>query len=83
MGVQEKPRKPITPRDIHQLRVLRLLADGRAYTIAEISTALKLSDPRSVIRNLRRKGYPIGDMWQKAVYGTRYKRYFLRNDMTI
>lgn len=83
MKTQEKPQKPITPRDFQQLRVLRMLSDGRAYTIAEISTALKLSDPRSVIRNLRHKGYPIGDMWQKAVYGTRYKRYFLRNDLTI
>lgn len=83
MKTQEKPQKQAKPRDFHQLRVLSMLSDGRAYTIAEISTALKLSDPRGIIRNLRRKGYPIGDMWQKAVYGTRYKKYFLRNDLTI
>ena len=65
MKTQEKPRKPIKPRDFHQSRLLSLLSDGKAYTIADISTALKLSDPRGVIRNLRRKGYPIGDMWQK------------------
>jgi hypothetical protein len=79
----QKQEKPALPRDFHQSRLLSLLSDGKAYTIADISIALKLSDPRSVIRNLRRKGYPIGDMWHKAVYGTRYKRYFLRNDLTI
>lgn len=72
--------KPAIPRDFHQARLLSLLSDGKQYTIADISIALKLSDPRGVIRNLRRKGYQICDVWHKAVYGTRYKRYFLRND---
>ena len=75
--------KPVMARDFHQARLLSLLSDGKHYTVADISIALKLSDPRSVIRNLRRKGYQICDEWHKAVYGTRYKRYFLRNDMTI
>ena len=78
MKTQENARKSHLSRDFHQQRVLNMLSDGKPYTIAEISAALKLSDPRGVIRNLRKKGWLICDTWHKAVYGTRYKRYFLK-----
>lgn len=61
----------------HQQRVINLLSDGGHYSVADISVALHLSDPRSVIRNLREKGYPISDKWCDAVHGGRYKKYFM------
>lgn len=63
----------------HQQRVINLLSDGKHYSVADISVALHLSDPRSVIRNLREKGHPISDEWCDAVHGGgRFKRYFMK-----
>lgn len=45
--------------------------------MADISAALRLSDPRALIRDLRHKGIAISDEWVKAVHGSRYKRYFV------
>ena len=64
-----------------QRRVINLLSDGKHYSVADISVALHLSDPRSVIRNLREKGYLISDEWCDAVHGGRYKKYFLRKEV--
>lgn len=62
----------------HQKRILRLLSDGVPRTVADISIALRLSDPRSVIRDLRHKGVAISDVWCPSVHGGRFKRYFIR-----
>ncbi|WP_300854565.1 hypothetical protein [uncultured Alistipes sp.] len=65
----------------HQRRVINLLSDGKHYSVADISVALHLSDPRSVIRNLREKGHPISDEWCDAVHGGgRFKRYFIHGE---
>lgn len=61
----------------HQRRVFNLLSDGIPRTIADISADLRLSDPRSVIRDLRHKGVVVSDFWVKSKYGSRYKRYFI------
>ena len=61
----------------HQRRVFNLLSDGIPRTIADISADLRLSDPRSVIRDLRHKGVVVSDFWVKSEYGSRYKRYFI------
>ena len=50
----------------HQRRVFNLL-----------SADLRLSDPRSVIRDLRHKGVVVSDFWVKSEHGSRYKRYFI------
>lgn len=57
--------------------VLSLLRSGGEWSAAEITLRLMVSDPRGIIRELRRKGYRIADRWQKGVYGGRYKRYRL------
>ena len=61
----------------HQRRVFNLLSDGIPRTIAVISADLRLSDPRSVIRDLRHKGVVVSDFWGKSEHGSRYKRYFI------
>ncbi|MBO7263885.1 MAG: hypothetical protein J6U93_05125 [Alistipes sp.] len=61
-----------------QGRVLRLLLKGQKLSGGEIARALGMSDPRGHIRDLRRKGYPISDMWVTTSYGTRYKLFFIR-----
>lgn len=67
----------------HQNRVYDLLSDGVHRSAADITNALGLSDPRSIIRDLRDKGVPISDEWCDAVHGGRFKRYFVRKDNTL
>lgn len=64
----------------HQRRVYNFLLQGGHYSVADISAALRLSDPRSVIRGLRGKGVPIADVWCDGEHGGRFKRYFIRKD---
>ena len=69
----------LTPQ---QRRLFDLLIDGYPRSAAEISVALRLSDPRGVIRNLRRTGIYVSDYWEKGGYGVRFKRYFIRKERT-
>lgn len=62
----------------HQQRIYNLLSDGIPRSAADITILLRLSDPRSVIRDLRHKGVPIADEWCEGVHGGRFKRYFIR-----
>ena len=64
----------------HQIRVFNLLSDGKPRSAADISTALRLSDPRSVIRSLRHTGVQVSDYWVNTEYGRRFKRYFIRKE---
>ena len=66
------------PRGYHQQRVLNLRSDGIPRSVADISAALRLSDPRSVIRGLRARGIIVSDEWHKSEHGGRFKRYFIR-----
>ena len=61
----------------HQQRVYNLLQSGKKYSAADISVALRLSDPRSCIRDLRAKGIDILDEWVPSEHGSRFKRYYL------
>lgn len=61
----------------HQNRLYNFLSAGSHQSVADISTALKLSDPRGGIRDLRDKGIEILDEWIPAEHGGRFKRYFL------
>lgn len=91
--MEKKQNAPGTPREhagacntnnfpvklsFHQKRVYDLLSDGVHRSAADITNALGLSDPRSIIRDLRDKGVPISDEWRDAVHGGRFKRYFIR-----
>lgn len=64
-------------------RIFNLLAYGKPRSVADISKDLGMSDPRSVIRCLRKRGYHISDMWVKSKYGNRFKRYFIRKTPNI
>lgn len=57
-------------------KVLNFLRQGGQYSVVEMVQNLKISDPRSAIRYLRKKGVPIGDFWVKSDF-SRYKKYFL------
>lgn len=65
----------------HQQRVYDLLSSGGMFSVVDISMRLRLSDPRSIIRNLRRSGISVGDVWVNTAYGSRYKRYFIKRDL--
>lgn len=62
-------------------RVLNFLSRGGRYSVADISAALHMSDPRSSIRNLRRRGVPILDEWYPSAHGSRYKKYFIGKEV--
>lgn len=64
----------------HQQRIYNLLSDGIPRSAADITISLRMSDPRSVIRDLRHKGVPIADEWCEGVHGGRFKRYFIRKE---
>ncbi len=69
----------VIPRlSYHQKRIYNLLSDGIPRSAADITISLRMSDPRSVIRDLRHKGVPIADEWCEGVHGGRFKRYFIR-----
>lgn len=61
-----------------QKRVMSLLMDGGKYSVADISARLMLSDPRSHIRELRKRGIAILDEWRETGYGNRYKVYYYK-----
>lgn len=60
-----------------QTKVKNILSDGGQHSTADISTALHIGDPRSIIRGLRRLGIPVVDVWVMGQYGVRFKRYFI------
>lgn len=65
----------------HQRRVYNFLLQGGRHSVADISAALRLSDPRALIRDLRHKGIAISDEWIRAEHGGRFKRYFIRKEV--
>lgn len=77
----DKDSKKMLP--LQQRRLLAYLySSTHPQSVADISVALHQSDPRGHIAYLRRKGFPIGDVWCKSPYGSRYKRYFIRKEVS-
>lgn len=66
----------------HQRRVFNLLSDGVPRSAADISAELRLSDPRGTIRCLRKRGIEVSDQWITAAHGSRFKRYFIRKEVS-
>ncbi|MDE6183650.1 MAG: hypothetical protein K2F53_04420 [Rikenellaceae bacterium] len=64
-------------------KVYNLLRQGGTYSVADISQATKLCDPRGAIRHLRNAGIPIGDIWCSTPHNGRYKRYFLSSEQSL
>lgn len=65
----------------HQRRVYNFLLQGGCHSVADISAALRLSDPRSCIRDLRAKGISILDEWVPSEHGGKFKRYYIRKEV--
>ncbi len=65
----------------HQKRLYNLLRSGKKYSVADISAVLRLSDPRSCIRDLRAKGIDILDEWVPSEHGSKFKRYYIRKEV--
>lgn len=66
------------PLGRQETKVLAHLQDGRPHSVVEMSVALRISDPRSAIRYLRRQQYPIFSEWRRTRYA-RYKVYGLKS----
>ncbi len=58
-------------------RVLTRLGDGRRYNVAQLTIECHTSDPRGIIRDLRRQGYNVADEWVQSPTGSRFKEYWL------
>lgn len=58
-------------------RLYRLLSSGGKYGSTDITDRLRLADPRSVVRRLRKMGVEVCDEWRKA-NGKRYKVYWIK-----
>lgn len=88
-GSQEaREKKHIFDKDIisflpkqERRLLIHLLRSTRPQSVTDIVRALGQSDPRGHISSLRRRGYPIGDVWCKSNDGVRFKRYFVRKEV--
>lgn len=60
-----------------QRLVYDLLKGGGKYSVADISIALHISDPRGHIAKMRAKGIVILDEWRTSEYGVKYKVYYI------
>lgn len=69
--------RPLSERARVQGKVLALFKRKTWLSVADITIALGVCDPRGHIRELREKGYPITDKWIKRADGVRFKVYHL------
>jgi hypothetical protein len=76
---QHKDTTSLLPRQLK--RVLSyLLQASSPRSVVDVMRDLGLSDPRGHISRLRRRGYPIGDVWHTTSEGNRFKCYFVRKE---
>lgn len=52
-------------------------------SVADITRSLGVCDARGHIKGLRDKGYNISDMWCYCKDNGRYKRYYIKNPLTM
>lgn len=60
-----------------QRKLYNLLVDGVPRNVADISTQLRMCDPRGVIRDLRHSGVPVQSYWV-TTSTSRHKMYFIK-----
>ena len=61
-----------------QRKVFNILKRGGKFSVADISIITHFSDPRSIIRCLRKKGIAVHDEWREnAEEDGRFKVYFI------
>ena len=69
---------PVIPAEAYAQRaIMAALSDGLPHSVRELVQEAKQSDPRTAIRQLRRKGVEISDQWLVNCNGIRYKVYFI------
>ena len=64
----------------HQFRLYSALRQRAGSSTVDLVRTLRIADPRATIRDLRKAGIAIGDVWCRTPEGLRYKRYFLRKE---
>lgn len=74
---QTKQHQEIPAEAYAQRAIMAALSDGLPHSVRELVQEAKLSDPRTAIRQLRRKGVEISDQWLVNSNGKRYKVYFI------
>ena len=60
-----------------QAQLYNLLSSGSRYSVIDIAVRLHIGDPRSVIRDLRKMGIVVSDVWVEGKEGSRYKLYWI------
>lgn len=60
-----------------QRKLYNLLLDGVPRNVADISTQLRMCDPRGVIRDLKHSGVPVQSYWV-TTSTSRHKMYFIK-----
>lgn len=60
-----------------QRKLYNLLVDGVPRNVADISTQLRMCDPRGVIRDLKHSGVPVQSYWV-TTSTSRHKMYFIK-----
>lgn len=63
-----------------QAQVYHLLSSGSRYSVIDIALRLHIGDPRSVIRDLRKMGINVSDVWVGGFNGSRYKLYWIKKE---
>lgn len=80
-SIEEDGKDTKISRATQKIRLINLLLNGGMFSTRDFVDRLRISDPRAVIRDLRKKGYHIGDEWVTSEYtGARYKKYFLKKE---
>ena len=77
------PARPVPGLTPRHYRLIAKLADGGKYAVMHLANALKIGDPRSAIRDLRRAGYIVRDEWRRNASDTgSYKLFWIdRGDL--
>ena len=65
-----------------QGKVYEMLKRGK-FSAGDLSAALRVSDPRGHIRELRNKGITVRDEWCEGLEHVRFKRYWIEKEVTV
>ena len=63
-----------------QAQTYHLLSSGSRYSVIDIALRLHIGDPRSVIRDFRKMGINVSDVWVNGLKGSRYKLYWIKEE---
>lgn len=61
--------------------IYNLLLTGNPYSVAELSSKLRIPDPRSHLRYIKKSGVPLKSCWLQGK-ANKYKVYFISGEAT-